>query len=806
MGKRAAAEPQLETPNKRFKYDTADKSPEVKQTFVLNKQLVDGAIMTDIKKNKWRVGKPFGKGSFGEIFLASNDTKRAVTTLNAEYVVKIEPHSSGPLFVEIHCLLNAGRATEEVPLPPGMPEYIASGSHTFKNVKYRFLVLPRYKYDLHSVIKNRCIDEQNLLIIAIQTIDVLEHLHRKGYVHADIKAANMMIGSCPKRVTNEENDCSGDEVKYESDGDQISSDQSLSNKLYRIDNEALCSTPEEWSRSRVKNVVPFSGSNPIRSCRMSRKTSVYDEMINHHYLRPHKKIDYSQYDLDDADDETEPHISNTTKDDDWEVDYHYNKVYTQKKPAKRKLFSTANRANDEDRIYLIDFGLALKYLDVYGQHRPFCMDERRAHDGTLEFTSRDAHMGAHSRRSDLECLGYNLIFWSQGWLPWDNEKLLTQPEQVHRIKEHFMTDVKEMLKQVYGDKVPKFLGEFLEYVNELSYPATPDYNYCRNIFVKSLRNLGVKSSNFQIDIERLRSSPRCTFKDEMKKQNKNLKNPREIFNIRSLLPATENGPAKVSPKNLRSKSDKIPKKQRKKFSWTDVLNSDPDQIAKQRAEKEYEKNDQIETPRVVKYFGKPTEAILRLENRLKFRDRLDIKDEEKEDSDNEIKPEIDIRKKKLVPAIQRYDVKKILPIHQDDIKGILPLQRDHVKKINSNSLNGQESVPRRKSGLRKVIRVPSKCVPYRESLSKKRRSGNSEFTPTDESSCSSSSSLKEISMSSVSDEDSRDTTDYTPIKTRIKAKSTGTKKTLKRKLNRNMRTPRKTQRDDQLKRIYTRSG
>lgn len=62
MGKRAAAETHLETPNKRMKYDgpTAH-SPVLEQTFILNKDVVDSAIMTDIKKNKWRVGKPFGK-------------------------------------------------------------------------------------------------------------------------------------------------------------------------------------------------------------------------------------------------------------------------------------------------------------------------------------------------------------------------------------------------------------------------------------------------------------------------------------------------------------------------------------------------------------------------------------------------------------------------------------------------------------------------------------------------------------------------------------------------------------------------
>lgn len=50
-----------------------------------------------------------GKGSFGEIFLASDDVFKPVTSENAKYVVKIEPHSNGPLFVEIHALLNTAK-------------------------------------------------------------------------------------------------------------------------------------------------------------------------------------------------------------------------------------------------------------------------------------------------------------------------------------------------------------------------------------------------------------------------------------------------------------------------------------------------------------------------------------------------------------------------------------------------------------------------------------------------------------------------------------------------------------------------
>lgn len=64
---------------------------------------------------------------------------------------------------------------------------------------------------------------------------------------------------------------------------------------------------------------------------------------------------------------------------------------------------------------------------------------------------------------------FNLIYWSQGFLPWKDEKLKEQPEIVHRLKEIFMTDVKEMLKLLYGKDVPRYLGSYMHYVGNLEF-------------------------------------------------------------------------------------------------------------------------------------------------------------------------------------------------------------------------------------------------------------------------------------------------------------------------------------------------
>ena len=52
-------------------------------------------------------------------------------------------------------------------------------------------------------------------------------------------------------------------------------------------------------------------------------------------------------------------------------------------------------------MYLVDYGLAQRYTSD-GKHRSYDEDKRRAHDGTVEFTSRDAHKGVS------ECLQYFL--------------------------------------------------------------------------------------------------------------------------------------------------------------------------------------------------------------------------------------------------------------------------------------------------------------------------------------------------------------------------------------------------------------
>lgn len=75
-------------------------------------------------------------------------------------------------------------------------------------------------------------------------------------------------------------------------------------------------------------------------------------------------------------------------------------------------------------IYL---GMYVQYSKILSSNKffyrfsEFRIFFRWAHEGTLEYTSRDSHIGCTSRRGDIEVLVYNLIEWWGGSLPWDRD-------------------------------------------------------------------------------------------------------------------------------------------------------------------------------------------------------------------------------------------------------------------------------------------------------------------------------------------------------------------------------------------------
>lgn len=106
---------------------------------------------------------------------------------------------------------------------------------------------------------------------------------------------------------------------------------------------------------------------------------------------------------------------------------------------------TALGKDNGAQAYLVDFGLACHYT----KSDNFKPDPKNMHNGTIEYTSRDAHHGVSTMRGDMEILAYNLIHWCGITLPWETSNILKVPVKVQEAKETFMKDTDIALKQCF---------------------------------------------------------------------------------------------------------------------------------------------------------------------------------------------------------------------------------------------------------------------------------------------------------------------------------------------------------------------
>lgn len=83
-----------------------------------------------------------------------------------------------------------------------------------------------------------------------------------------------------------------------------------------------------------------------------------------------------------------------------------------------------------------------------------------------------------SRRDDLESLGYVLMYFCRGSLPWQGLKAASKKQKYDRIMEKKMTTPTELLCRGF----PSEFAIYLNYTRSLRFDDKPDYGYLRKLF------------------------------------------------------------------------------------------------------------------------------------------------------------------------------------------------------------------------------------------------------------------------------------------------------------------------------------
>ena len=141
-------------------------------------------------------------------------------------------------------------------------------------------------------------------------------------------------------------------------------------------------------------------------------------------------------------------------------------------------------------VYVLDFGLSKKYWSSSHKcHIPFCRGKKLT--GTARYASINALSGCEqSRRDDLESIGYIIMYFIRGSLPWQGLKINRKEDRYKKICEK----KKETSAKDLCSGFPNEFEAFVQYTRNLQFTEVPNYNY-----LKGLLKTIIKKSGFVID-------------------------------------------------------------------------------------------------------------------------------------------------------------------------------------------------------------------------------------------------------------------------------------------------------------------
>lgn len=146
------------------------------------------------------------------------------------------------------------------------------------------------------------------------------------------------------------------------------------------------------------------------------------------------------------------------------------------------------RDNNISQLYMMDFGLSKKYM-INDKHIKF--RDKRSLIGTARYASVNMHMGFEpSRRDDLESVGYMLVYFLKGILPWQGIKKQKGNKHLEAIGEIKMCTNLDKL----CDNIPICFKEYIIYCKKLKFDENPDYEYMLNLFRNASNKINIVPS------------------------------------------------------------------------------------------------------------------------------------------------------------------------------------------------------------------------------------------------------------------------------------------------------------------------
>ncbi|KAJ5066902.1 casein kinase 1-like protein [Anaeramoeba ignava] len=234
------------------------------------------------------------------------------------------------------------------------------------------------------------------------------------------------------------------------------------------------------------------------------------------------------------------------------------------------------RGNKKSTIYIVDFGLSKKYRDPINlEHIKYRNDRHLI--GTARFVSLNTHLGIEqSRRDDLESIGFLLVYFCRGSLPWQGLQAKDIKQKYDRISEmKLSTPISELCKGF-----PSEFATYLEYCRNLHFDEKPDYSYLRKLF----RDLFIREG-FVYDYK----YDWIILEQEMMEKSSNSTNTPDILN-------EENSPKKQQENNFDQNilSKKNVNVRNFKTEYNDIQKevekSKPEPIRKEQDSKDISKN------------------------------------------------------------------------------------------------------------------------------------------------------------------------------------------------------------------------